>query len=246
MNKKFELEENHYGSLKNIHMTCDNPLTKKTIYPPFDNKTFFSLITGPPGSGKTTFLFNMLQKQPKGKNIYYRVFKDIIYVCPKSSQGTVENNPLADLEPNSVFDNMSYEVQDKIIENKEKYDENKDKHYNQLLILDDCSAYLKDKTILKILSELSKNRRHLSLSILILVQDLIDVPKTVRRQITNLVMFKPSNNDDLETLRKEFVNIKKADFMELSNYVFKEQHDNLFVKRHNNEIYKNLQKIIIN
>jgi hypothetical protein len=59
-------------------------------------------------------------------------------------------------------------------------------------------------------------------------------------------MFKPSNNDDLETLRKEFINIKKPEFQELSNYVFKEKHDNLFVNRGNNEIFKNLQRIIMN
>lgn len=246
MNKKFELEENHYENLHNVKMTCDNPLTKRKIHPPFANASFFSLLTGPPGSGKTTFLFNMLQKQTKETNIYYKVFKDIIYVCPKSSRSTIENNPLAELEPGAIFDEMSYEVQDKIIENKEKYDEKPEKHYNQLLILDDCSAYLKDKTTLKILSELSKNRRHLSLSIIILVQDLIDVPKTARRQISSLIMFKPSNNDDLETLRKEFVNMKKAEFQELANYVFKEKHDNLFVNRANNEIFKNLQRIKMN
>ena len=59
-------------------------------------------------------------------------------------------------------------------------------------------------------------------------------------------MFKPSNNDDLETLRKEFVNMKKAEFQELANYVFKEKHDNLFVNRANNEIFKNLQRIKMN
>ena len=92
-------------------------------------------IDGNIGSGKTTFLFNMLQKQTKESNIYYKVFKDIIYVCPKSSRSTIENNPLAELEPGAIFDEMSYEVQDKIIENKEKYDEKPEKHYNQLLIL---------------------------------------------------------------------------------------------------------------
>ena len=247
MQKKFELEDTHYGNLKNIKMTCDNPLTtKRKIHPPFPNQSFFMMVIGAPGSGKSTFLFNMLQKQKKGQeSIYYRVFKNILYVCPPNSRSTVENNPLADLAEDSVFDELDYKVQDKIIENKDAYNETPEKHYKQLLIIDDCSAFLKDKTNVKILSELSKNRRHLGLSIIILAQDIIDIPKSTRRQISALVVFKPPNNSDLDVIRKEFVNIKKPDFEELARFVFRDKHDHLFVDKNTNDLFRNLQKIIM-
>lgn len=247
MQKKFEIDDTPYTNLKNIKMSCDNPLcTRRPIHAPFPNSSFFMMIVGSPGSGKTTFLFNMLQKQKKPTpSIYYKVFKNITYVCPPNSRSTVENNPLSDLAEDAIFDELSYEVQDKIIENKEEYEASPKKHYKQLLIVDDCSAFLKDKTNVKILSELSKNRRHLGLSIIILTQDIVDVPKTVRRQINQLIMFKPPNNTDLDILRKEFVNLKKGDFEELSRFVFRDKHDNLFVNKDSNEMFRNLQKLTI-
>ena len=166
-------------------------------------------------------------------------------MCPPNSRSTVENNPLADLAEDSVFDELDYKVQDKIIENKDAYNEKPEKHYKQLLIIDDCSAFLKDKTNVKILSELSKNRRHLGLSIIILAQDIIDIPKSTRRQISALVVFKPPNNSDLDIIRKEFVNIKKPDFEELARFVFREKHDNLFVDKNTNDLFRKLQKIIM-
>jgi len=245
MNRKFELEPSNYDKLNCVKLKCDMPLTTREIKEPFLNKSFFYLICGQPGSGKSTFMFSLLTTKGKDK-VYHRVFKDIIYVCPKNSRASVKDNPLDDLEPDSQFDSLSNDVQDKIYDNKEKYDETPEKHYNQLLIIDDCSAYLKDNDNIQMLNELSTNRRHLNLSIICLVQYLRLVPFSVRCQVSCLIVFKPANNEDLEIIRKEYINMNKKDFLLLSNYVYKEKHDNLFVNRENNNLYKNLQKIIIN
>ena len=245
MNHKFELEPSNYTKLNCVKLSCDVALTKREIKEPFLNKSFFYLICGSPGSGKSTLMFSLLTTKGKDK-IYYKVFKNILYVCPKNSRASVKDNPLEELEPDSQFDNLSMEVQNKIIDNKKMYDEHKDKNYNQLLIIDDCSAFLKDINNVKMLNELSMNRRHLNLSIICLVQYLRLVPFSVRCQISCAIIFKPANNEDLDIIRKEFINMNKKDFMLLSDYVFKEKHDNLFINKENNSLYKNLQKIIIN
>lgn len=238
---KYKLEPSNYEKLTNIKMICDHPLTKREIKEPFFNKSFFYIISAPPGSGKTTLLFQMLSTKGKNK-IYYRVFKNILYVCPPSSRGSIKDNPLADLD--TIYDELSPIVMEKIKDNKKSYDEaNKD--YCQLLIIDDCSAFLKDNENMKLLSELSKNRRHLSLSIILLVQYIYDIPRSVRNQLSALIIFKPANNNDLEVLRKEFINMKKDDFIELVNFVFENKHDHLFINKENNSLYKNLQKIIL-
>lgn len=246
MNKKFELSPSNYDNLNKVVLGCDKPLTKREIKEPFLNKSFFYLIVGKAGSGKSTFLFSLLTT--KGKDtIYRRVFKNILYVCPPNSRSSIKDNPLADLDADHLFDNLNVEVQDKIIDNKADYEKTPDKHYNQLLIIDDCSAFLKDKHNIQMLNELSMNRRHLNLSIILLVQYLVLVPSSVRSQISCVTLFKPSNNKDYDTLRKEFIgNMDKNEFTQFIKFVFKDKHDNLFMNMENNTYYKNLQKILIN
>lgn len=245
MLKHFELEDSNYSKLNSVRMLCDKPLTKRKIKEPFLNQSFFYLIVGKAGSGKSTFLFQLLTTKGADQ-IYRKVFKNILYVCPKNSRGSIDNNPLADLAEDSLFDNLSLDVQYKIIDNKKTYDETPEKNYNQLLIIDDCSAFLKNKYNIQMLNELSMNRRHMNLSLILLVQYVISVPASVRSQISCITLFKPSNNKDYQTLKKEFLNMENKEFMDFVNFVFKEKHDNLFINMETNDMYKNLQKIIIN
>ncbi len=244
MNKTFELEPSLYDKLTNVKLGCDRPLTHREIKPPFQNCNFFYSIIGSPGSGKTSFLFSLLTTKSKTNRIYYKVFKDIIYVCPKNSRDSVLNNPLEDLE--TVFEQLDESVKDAIIDNKKKYEDEYDENYQQLLIIDDCSSDLKKIQNINLLSELSKNRRHMNLSIILLVQYLRDIPRSIRSQNTLVVVFKPANNLDFETLRKEFINLPTEIFNNLMRFIFVNRHDNLIVDKTNETYYKNLQKIIIN
>jgi GTPase SAR1 family protein len=245
MNKSFELEPSLYEKLNVVKLGCDQPLTTKhEIRKPFQNSNFFYAIVGAPGSGKSTFMFSMLTTKSKADRIYYRVFKDILYCCPTNSQMSVKDNPLSSLE--TVYDKLSNDIKDKIIDNKKQYDEDKDKNYQQLLIIDDCSSDLKQLQNINLLSELSKNRRHLNLSLIILVQYLRDLPRSIRSQPSAVIIFKPANGLDYDIIRKEFINMPNVQFMELMDFVFKEKHDQLFIDRNNNDLFKNLMRIIIN
>jgi hypothetical protein len=53
-----------------------------------------------------------------------------------------------------------------------------------------------------LLSELSKYRRHLNLSSILLVQYLRDI----RSQPSAVIIFKPANGLDYDIIRKEFIN----------------------------------------
>jgi hypothetical protein len=244
MNKSFELEPSLYDKLDLIKLGCDNPLTKHDIKKPFQNCNFFYTIVGAPGSGKTTFTYSMLTTKSKKDRIYYRVFKDILYCCPPNSRSSVKDNPLADLE--TVYDELGENIRDKIIDNKALYDEKSDKNFQQLLIIDDCSSDLKKLQNINLLSELSKNRRHLNLSIILLVQYLRDIPRSIRSQPSAVIIFKPANGLDYDIIRKEYINMKNEVFMELMKFVYQDKHDQLFIDRNNDDLYKNLQKININ
>jgi hypothetical protein len=117
----------------------------------------------------------------------------------------------------------------------------KKKNRNMLLILDDITAYLKDDPHLLI--ELTTNRRHLKLSICLLVQFLRSIPKPVRFQITDITLFKPGNELDAKIIEEEFSGMKAETFKSLKMAVWKNKHDYLFISKDTESYYKNLQKI---
>lgn len=241
---KFDVEPSHYSEqLKTCKMSCDT-LFNRNVNPPYPNKSFFMCIVGPPGTGKTSQLFTMLSKQKKKTdNIYYKVFSDILYVSPESSRSSVTDNPLDSLSDGSVFESMSYEVLEKIKENRKRYGTS---GRAQLLILDDVTAQLKNNEIALMINELAMNRRHHSLSIICLVQRLSSIPKTTRMQISHCILFK-SNAADNTIYREEMMDsqFNKQEFNQLRRYVFRNKHDFLFIDKEGQQVYKNLQKIII-
>ena len=156
---------------KPVQFNCDDILGKH-IKEPFPNKSFFLAIVGRPGSGKTSLLLNCLIE--KGTNrVYNKVFDKIIYVCPVNSRKSIKNNPFDELPEDQKFEIFNENVVKKIEEIREEFDGKKEvKNYqninnnnmltpepimkeaktdkkkkrnkNQLLILYDVTAYLKD------------------------------------------------------------------------------------------------------
>ena len=213
------------------------------IKAPFPDQSFFWVICGKPGSGKTSLLINALSM--KGNNrVYRKVFDKILLVMPSNSRKSLRHNPLDDLPADQTFESMGDDVIDKVKEIREEFDEldkKKKRARHQLLILDDVTAYLKDNP--KPLIELATNRRHLKLSIILLVQFIRAIPRAVRFQITHVTFFKPSNELDIKILQEEFINLKKDVFDDLKRVVFESPHDFLMIDKNNEIYYKNLQKI---
>ena len=250
----FTLQPSHYNEFGKIDFKVDEPFNN-LIKEPFENSSFFYIICGPPQSGKTSLLVNMLKRQPKKENnIYYQVFSKILLVMPETSRGSIskKHNIFDLLPPDQVFDEFSIDVYDTVhvikdifSENEEeaKYKNKKYKSEHQLLILDDITAQLKNKDVEKMLVDLTLNRRHLKLSIILLVQVLNKIPKSVRSATTSLIFFTSKSKSQLQVIFEEFIMMDKKMFEELIKFCFDAQHNFIFINK-KGDYFKNLSKIV--
>ena len=240
----FSLEDANY-KFKPIKFNVDDILDEN-IKAPFPNKSFFWVIVGKPGSGKTSLMLNCLSNKKRHTRVYYKVFDKILVVMPKNSRLSIKDNIFDDLPEDQLFENFDDSVVNRVKEIRDEYtilNKKKKRNRNTLLILDDVTAYLKDNP--RALIELATNRRHLKLSIILLVQFIRSVPRPVRFQVTHITFFKPSNELDLHIILEEYVNMKKDDFNDLTRFVFVDKHDSLTIDKDSEFYYKNLQKIIM-
>jgi GTPase SAR1 family protein len=261
----FELTEANYN-FDPVKFNVDESLGDH-IMEPFPNKSFFWVICGKPGSGKTSLLINTLIS--KGPNrVYRKVFDKILLVMPSNSRASLKNSPFEDLPDDQQFEKFDENVVNRIMAIRDEFGGKKEepiktefehilqqqppiimapptkkpkKNRNMLLILDDITAYLKDDPSLLI--ELTTNRRHLKLSICCLVQFLRSIPRPVRFQITDITIFKPANELDTKIVEEEFIQMPSNDFKTLKRFVWQNKHDYLFISKDTETYYKNLNRI---
>lgn len=234
----FEEKEANYV-IKPPKMACDFPLSKKPIKEPFPNKSFSMLIVGKPGSGKTSFLVSVLN-QSGANRIYKKVFRHIMIVSPSLSslpEGLLEGIP-----KNQLFDDFDDSLTEMIDANNEAYLEKPEKNYSQLLILDDVASFLKLKANVVFLNKMFFNRRHKRLSIILTSQYIYQVPKSVRANVSDIVLFQPTTSE-LETIRKEFIPMKKDKFIDFVRFIFRDPHDTLYIND-KRELFRNLGRVI--
>ncbi len=186
-NKKFKLDipkfvcdENAVGEHLN-----DHPLTQLL------NVFGFLCIVGKPGSGKTSFAISLItQNKPK---IYRKTHHHILIIMPKHSIASLKKNPFDKLPENNLISELTDVTIMEVYKRIEGYS---DKNEKTLLFIDDMTADLKSsKYIIDTLKKLIYNRRHLKLNIIITVQSFVNIPLDVRKNISNLVLFKPSKKE---------------------------------------------------
>ena len=107
----FTLEDPNY-ELQPVKFNVDGSLGDH-IKTPFPNQSFFMIICGKAGSGKTSLLINMLESKAHNR-IYNRVFDKIVLVMPTNSRKSIKDNPLDDLPADQTFESFSDKVVEKI------------------------------------------------------------------------------------------------------------------------------------
>lgn len=235
--KIIELEK---PKLPNVRMLCDDIIDKKLEKFPAILTCFgtssTTVISGGTGSGKTTFVLQLMKK------IFKKVFHQIILMMPENSFRSIspEDNIFAKyLEKENIYHEYNPEV---LAEIEEKIEEASAEGYFTLLIIDDFGSVLKNKVEAKQLQTMFLKNRHLRLSVFVLCQNFYQMPKIVREIANNAIIFN-TNKSQNEKFYTEMFSGKKKDWDELMK-MMTTSHDYLLVSLKHKKLFYNWNQII--
>jgi hypothetical protein len=231
---------------------------------------FIWVMSGSGGSGKTSLMLNFFRQ----RKLYRGKFDNIYYICPESSFTSVKDHPFEkhdkvfhELTPNLLLDlyselNGFKEEYTQKMENKknkknkkkgdtgfedeiiEEDDEEPELKYN-CVIIDDMADALKNNEIQKVLNKMLIKARHICTAFIFTLQSYYYFPKMLRKQITNITIFKPKNAEEWSSITKELLNMNQDDGLEIYDYVFSEPYAHLDLDTVSNRVFKNFNELII-
>ena len=214
------------------------------INPNIPNRNgFIYALIGSPGSGKSSLLLSLF----RSKNYYKNKFNHIYLITPESSFLSVKDHPFEN--HNKVYHELTSEVLENIynelVEIKKDCIDNNYEIEHSCIIVDDYASDLKDKELIKSLKQLLIKSRHIGCSFIFTLQAYNLFPLVLRKLLTNVSLFKPKNKIELDSVRKELINLNEQDTQDLINYVFSEEYSHLDIDTNTNILRKNFNKLII-
>ena len=127
-------------------------------------------------------------------------------LMPQNSFNSLKKNPFKQLPPENFYEELNDSTISDIYDRVNGYSQDNEK---TLLFIDDMTADLKrSKQTMDIMKRLIYNRRHLKINIIITAQTYNNIPLDVRKNITNLLLFKPSK-PEFESVFSELLEKKK-------------------------------------
>ena len=202
---------------------------------------FVWVLCGSGGSGKTSLLLNFFKR----KELYRCKFDNVFYICPMSSFLSVEKHPFSD-HP-KVYHELTVDLLESIYKQLCDMKENHEEdgiQYN-CLIIDDFADSLKNNAVQLQLNKMLIKARHLSFAFIFTLQSYYYYPKTLRKQITNISIFKPENTEEWLSITKELLKMNGDDGLTLEDYIFDESYNHLDINTVTDELFKNFNLLEI-
>ena len=204
---------------------------------------FIYALIGSPGTGKSSLLLSLF----RDRNYYKKKFNNLYLITPENSFTSVVNHPFKN--HSKVYHDLNEDVLENIYEElmelKHSCLEDGYDMETSCLIIDDFANDLKDKQIIKILKRILTKSRHIGCSIIFTLQAYNLFPLVLRKMLTNITLFKPKNRAELDSVRKELINLNEEKTLELMNYIFDEEYNHLDVDCTDNSIRKNFELLEI-
>jgi hypothetical protein len=214
------------------------------INPNIPNRNgFIYALIGSPGSGKSSLLLSLF----RSKNYYKNKFNHIYLITPESSFLSVKNHPFE--KHGKVYHELNSEILENIynelVEIKKDCIDNNFEFEHACIVIDDFASDLKDKELIKSLKQLLIKSRHIGCSFIFTLQAYNLFPLVLRKLLTNISLFKPKNKIELESVRKELINLNEQETTDLMNYVFDKEYNHLDIDTNNNSLRKNFNLLVI-
>ena len=89
------------------------------------------------------------------------------------------------------------------------------------------------------------NRRHIGVSVIVMTQVFNRIPAKLRKGFSDVILFKTKNRKELESVREELTSYNPKEYDMLIETTLQSPHDFLCFKTNSNEIYRNLNELII-
>jgi hypothetical protein len=217
---------------------CDSCLGGH-IEDPMPASHHFMVMAGAPGSGKSSLALGLLLTKGDSR-VYRKVFHNVFVFMPLHSMHSLKKNTFENHDPTKTFHDIDMQSLEKVYAMVQGFAA---EEKNSLIVIDDMTADLKNHDNLKFLMMLINNRRHLRLSLWFLVQSYISIPLSLRKVVSHLVMFKPSNKKEYLSLFEELLHLPRHVADAITQYVFKTKHDFLVVDIANGSLYRNFNKL---
>lgn len=199
----FTIIEHPKPRLPKVKMQCDDPIDDKLIHIPAIcdcfSKNNTTLIAGGTGSGKTSFVVQMLRGPFRG------CFEDIFLFMPENSFNSLSERDQIYFRKHIPADNLFHELSPESLQSVyEKLQENAMEGWHSLLLCDDFGGDLKLKPIERLFNLIALKNRHLRTSMMILCQNYYQMPKKIREITNNLVMFNTNRSMNEKMFREQF------------------------------------------
>jgi len=205
------------NEVERIAMKCDNVIPD--VAPPLPNRSFFMLIVGGPGSGKTNLLLNLITKH----GMFYNKKFHRVYLWSPS----LHTAPQIDLPRSQKFSMLNTDELGVIEELQKERDE------NVLFIFDDMINFI-EKGMQQFLT-LCYNRRHLSKQgkgcacIIMTTQKYNKCPKELRTVASHVIMFNSKNRKEMMDFYEELIPTSRPAFMKVCKHIFDKPHQFLYL-----------------
>lgn len=235
------IKELEKPKLSKVTMACDVPIDPKlekyesikTCWSKFS----FTIVCGLMGQGKTSTTIALI------KNVFKGCFHDIFVLIPEISLHSIsdkDNIFVKNCDEEHMF--HSYDA-DTLQTVYDKLQDNAASDYTSLLVIDDFAADFKtNKEAEKILNRIIIKMRHLRCSILLLGQNIYQMPKKWREVATNLVCFNLGKSQ-MEKIFDEFYDYSPKQYSQIMT-LYKSPHDYLLLNLKHKRLFYRFDEIL--
>lgn len=220
--------------LPNVRMNCDEIIDDKlTRFPAVEccfAKTSYTIIAGLMGSGKTSLAINLL------RGPFKKCFNHIYVIIPEVSLQSIDakdNIFIKHIDEEHMYHEYNADVLEEIYQKTLQH--KRDKEFSILLVDDFGAEFRTDKRAEIIMNRLIIKMRHTYCSVMLLAQNIYQLPKKWREMATNLITY-DLGKSQMSKIFEEFYNYKPQqiyDIMEL----YKDPHDWLMLNVKNNRLF---------